>query len=492
MMNLKLPRFNLIVQLMTGVLTTAVILSNVTTAFAKSTQEIVELAKPVTVQINGDFDDSTGIIIAKKENRYLVLTTSHGLEKSPKHTIHTHNGKTYPMTVVYNFRQSQNPLDLALVEFTSSDLYPVATLGDSNQSQVSDPVYAYGYPDIGGQESSSRSAQFTGGSMTSRTGIENSFLHTAATWGGMSGGAMFDTDGRVIGVIQANLRGLTQGIGPEVEGGSTPFNQAIAINAFTSAMPLSAPATLSAQDLIVDRSIPVIRRTKAHGFFVQGMSAYSQGDALSAINSFSQSLQSDPKYADAYFGRALAYAKFGNYTNAIEDWSSVVRLEPKYIKAYFNRGLIRYRTRDFANAIADYTQAIKIDSSDPLLFVSRGVAYYKANDGKQAISDFSEAVKLDPKYAEAFYRRGEVHSELQDKRAIDDYTRAIQLKPDYASAYFGRGYARCSLTRDRSGALSDFQTAVNFYQAQGKISEHQQALDNLNRLQRQPRLCNAQ
>lgn len=492
MMSLQLPRFNFMVHLATGVATAIVILSHITSAVAKSTQEIVELAKPVTVQINGDFDDSTGIIIAKKGNQYLVLTTSHGLEKSPKYTIRTHNGKTYPTTVVFNFRQSPNPLDLAIVEFKSSDSYPVATLGDSEQAQVGDAIYAYGYPEIGGQESASRSAQFTDGSVTSRTGtVANSFLHTAETWGGMSGGAIFDADGRVIGVIQANLRGLAAGMGPVVEGSSTPFNQAIAINALTSAVPLPAPAGLSEdlKNLKVDRSIISVRRTKAQEFFVQGMSAYSQGDALSAINAFSQSLQSDPKYVDAYFGRALAYAKFGNYANAIDDWSAVIRLEPKYVKAYFNRGLIRYRTRDFANAAEDYTQAIKIDPSDPLLFVSRGVTYYKANEGQKAISDFSQAITLDPKYAEAFYRRAEVRSDLQDKSAIDDYTQAIQVQPDYAAAYFGRGYARCSLMRDREGALSDFQTAVNLYQAQGKISQHQQALDNLNRLQRQPSLC---
>ena len=46
----------------------------------------------------------------------------------------------------------------------------------------------------------------------------------------------------------------------------------------------------------------------------------------------------DPNYADAYYGRGLAYGNLGELRRAIEDYDTAIRLDPNNADAYFNRG----------------------------------------------------------------------------------------------------------------------------------------------------------
>ena len=55
----------------------------------------------------------------------------------------------------------------------------------------------------------------------------------------------------------------------------------------------------------------------------------------------------------------------------------------------------------------------------------------------EAIIDYDKAIVLDPNYADAYYNRGNVKSELgQLEAAIEDYDKAICLKKNDAGGVY--------------------------------------------------------
>ena len=58
-----------------------------------------------------------------------------------------------------------------------------------------------------------------------------------------------------------------------------------------------------------------------------------------AIVEYDAAIRDNPKYADAYCMRAIAYADKGDHEKAIADYVEAIRLNPKYADAYCMRGV---------------------------------------------------------------------------------------------------------------------------------------------------------
>ena len=68
----------------------------------------------------------------------------------------------------------------------------------------------------------------------------------------------------------------------------------------------------------------------------------------------------DPKYAEAYYLRGVAYRNKGDLDRAIADYSEAIRLDPKLAAAYNNRGNAYKDKGDSDHAIADFSEAIRL------------------------------------------------------------------------------------------------------------------------------------
>ncbi len=106
-----------------------------------------------------------------------------------------------------------------------------------------------------------------------------------------------------------------------------------------------------------------------------------------------------------YHQRGVAYSATGQNALAIKDFTEVIRLNPKYAQAYLDRGLAWYKT-DLDKAIADYTEAIRLDPKFAWAYCDRGLAWSAKKDPDKAIADFNDALRLDPKLGEAYLHRG--------------------------------------------------------------------------------------
>lgn len=111
-----------------------------------SQQSVEEIAKQVTVRIFTNTGLGSGTIVASSGETYTVLTNLHVVSNSSEraYTILTSDGQRHQAQWLQSVQFGT--LDVALLQFTSSDSYRVVKIGDSQQLEVGKQIYASGFP----------------------------------------------------------------------------------------------------------------------------------------------------------------------------------------------------------------------------------------------------------------------------------------------------------------------------------------------------------
>ncbi len=454
---------------------TAIALFFAASVRAKTPQEIADIAVETTVQINDNQSQGgSGVIIARQGNKYTILTANHVVCNAiPKpgpvvcrtdisYTIRTNQGKDYALRNVQRLQKSAEDADLAVVTFESAEEYSVATLGDSEAVTVGAPIYVFGYPALQERSGADRDFEFSPGFVTSRPKNRPqgyTLRYNAVTKGGMSGGPVFDSEGRVVGI---HGQGDTEGL-VETSAGTaaikTGFNAGIPIATFMAIAPQIgqdvasvAVDTKPASSQAGDRAS---NPNEAERYYVIGLSRYDEGDNQGAIAALTQAVQSDPKFDRAFVMRSLARFKAGDRAGALEDVNKTLEINPNSQQAYLaymGRAWLRAAQGDYQGAIAD------------------------ANQGMQ----------LSPSEGNAYHLQGLARAQLQDYAgAIQALDRAIQLEPNNAANYVLRGGARAKIG-EAQRALEDLKMAERLYASQGKTAESEQVTGLMRLLQETP------
>jgi tetratricopeptide (TPR) repeat protein len=93
-----------------------------------------------------------------------------------------------------------------------------------------------------------------------------------------------------------------------------------------------------------------------------------------AINEFSQAIKINPRYAAAYFSRALTYQQLREERLALADYDRAISIDPKRANTYNNRGILKaIKFNDPQGALADYNRAIALNPKDFQFYNNRGI-----------------------------------------------------------------------------------------------------------------------
>jgi S1-C subfamily serine protease len=163
------------------------------------TKELItqKTASAITVKVNVDSSSGSGILIAQEGNAYTVVTNAHVISRGDNYQITTVDGKTHQATLKKNNQSNKD--DLALLQFQADEKYTLASLGDAKQLTPNQSVYAVGFADNEAQ------LTFTSGKIEQISqkplvgGYQIGFTNT--TKQGMSGGALLNEEGKVIGIL---------------------------------------------------------------------------------------------------------------------------------------------------------------------------------------------------------------------------------------------------------------------------------------------------
>ncbi|MBR8839385.1 MAG: serine protease [Stigonema ocellatum SAG 48.90 = DSM 106950] len=470
-------------------------------AVALSAPEVSKIAQEITVQIQSKKPRyGCGVIIKRSGNTYTVLTTAHVVEIPDKYEIITPDEKHYPLN--YSTVKQMPGLDLAVVQFTSSENYTVAKIGNSDASIAGTMAYVAGYPEPTFAINKSIYT-FTTGTINANANASKALregyalVYSNETKKGMSGGPVMNDLGELIGVNGREDKA------PNYD--KTGFYLGIPINTF-----LRGSATVGV-DMGVSAPALVVTEPKADDFLIQGRGKYDKGDFKGAIANYTDAIRLNPNYATAYNNRGLAFAQLGDTQKAIGDYNQALRIDPQLALAYYNRGSVQaqlgdkqkaigdynqalridpklaivYNSRGLARAelgdtqgaIGDYNQALHIDSKLALAYNNRGAARAQLGEKQEAIGDYNQALRIDPNLAVAYNNRGGVRAELGNKQeAIGDYNQALLIDPSLAVAYYNRGIAHRDLG-DKQAAIADLHKAADLFRQQGRTDNYQKALE---------------
>ncbi|MCA1904353.1 MAG: tetratricopeptide repeat protein, partial [Cyanobacteria bacterium KgW148] len=94
--------------------------------------------------------------------------------------------------------------------------------------------------------------------------------------------------------------------------------------------------------------------------YMLGLLHWELGNEQQAIIYWSQSIRTNPTFAEGYNARGRAFLNLGDYGRAINDFTLAIRIKPDYAEAYHNRGNAKAALGDYQGADEDYNHAIEL------------------------------------------------------------------------------------------------------------------------------------
>jgi tetratricopeptide (TPR) repeat protein len=506
--------------------------------------EIEAKAKQFTVRIDSSSGkNGSGVIVARQGNTYTVLTAEHVLCEreaatepcgAQSYTIATHDGKTYALNKS-RFR-TEIGVDLGVVEFESDAVYPVATLAinPTSQRKLKNYVFVAGFPKV--SRNTAPQWMFSGGqifhkdegllrvsdshvasSSDSNIGLTQSqasfaggyeMVYTSITYGGMSGGAVLDSQGQVIGI-----HGLAEGESNTDEGKIQMGNSlGVPINTFVGlisrfqltsqqlSIASTEPSDLNlAQDSDLIGSILQVvvpkENAKASIWIERGnqllhleryaeaeqaferaiqlnpsfvhLALYGKGIALERQKKYSESIRTleasllkQPSYTPALNELSVIYRELEEYEKALMVINKAIQFEPRNVNLYNEKWEVLNNLQRHQDALSIISQAIML-SPRVAFYNHRGITYSNLNEYPKAIAEFTKAISINPKIAETYYLRGFIYHDLKEySKAIMDYTEIIAIYPKFSHLYSMRGRAYYD-AKKYPKAIADYTKAIN-------------------------------
>ena len=213
------------------------------------------------------------------------------------------------------------------------------------------------------------------------------------------------------------------------------------------------------------------------------------GDVNLAIQDYNQAIKLNPKFAQAYNNRGVAYDHKGDFDRALQDFDQAIKLKPSAL-THFNRGNAYLGKIQYDHAIDDYNQAIKLKPDFAAAYdnaagrarwsassswrsptatrrcscrrnklvtlESRGFVFLKMTNFDAAVSDYEAALRHDPTHASALYGRGVAKLKNEDTTGEADITAAKAIQSDIAEEYARYGVQDDALTSSAACASALF------------------------------------
>ncbi|AFW93112.1 TPR domain-containing protein [Anabaena sp. 90] len=414
--------------------------------------KVLDIAKQSSVQIkqaNGGI--GSGVIIAKDNDIYYVLTAAHVVENKQEYQVVAPDKQVYK--VDNQTIRTRQGLDMAVLQFRSSQVYQVATLGDYKLSDKAQYVFLYGWK---GEELNHPSL-FSVGTIETNTdfwakprGYELAYSNQG--YPGMSGGGIWDTEGRLVGIhnfAEKDVLGYSLGLSIE----SFLFYQKDGLWQLPQAK------------LTVAKIEP-----KSSDFNSINLAFFPNISAPDPVNGSGKD----------WLNYGIQLWRIADIDNVIAAMENAIGKDPNSWQAFYNVAWIWRGQKKYDQAIADFTQAITINPQFAAAYYNRGVAYSKQGKTELAIADYTQAIIINSKYENAYYNRGNAYSKQGNlDQAIQDYTQAITINPLNRKAYYGR-ILTYILKGNKQEAIKDLETAKQLFQQQGNTQNAQKTQELLN------------
>ncbi len=476
-------------------------------------------ARQMTVRIENSGGNGSGVIIAKEGNSYYVLTAKHVLQD-----YQTNRGFTNHQLITYDQDRHgatativAEGVDLAVMKFSSNSNYAVAKLGGYS-TKDDDFAFVGGFPGRDKINSPLWQWQLNPGFISSqasgklKTETNQSFsngydlIYSSISYGGMSGGPVFDTNGNIIGIhgrtegTDVNSLGISiqtftgllkarkMQISPSLVNLLTiESNRPVALNSTNRSNVISTMENISIPPVEAigkrwldygnqlyrtrqySKSISAFDRAISKGEKLLGN--YGKASSLRAAKkmdlaamAIAQSISAVPSiervsYYYLWSKQATILQDLAKYDEALKSIEIAIGLKRDDLILRHEKAVILFNQQKYQASIAIENELIRT-KPEWFFHVIRGLSKEKIGDNQGALQDLNSAIELNPT-GDGFYSfRGLVKIKIGDYQgALKDADRAIELDPNKDLNYMTRALIKTAL-KDTQGALKDANRAI--------------------------------
>ena len=421
-------------------------------AQAQSAEAVAKVAQAITVRIEGATQGS-GVLVKRDGNRYTVLTAWHVVSwqrSGEELDIFTPDGQRHKLEQGSIKRMGE--VDMAMLSFTSLNTYEVAQIGDPTSVSMGSTVYVGGFP-LPSSAVPSRLMRFLKGDVIANAtvAIPNGYqlLYSNPTLPGMSGGAVINAQGQLVGI---HGQGETDSTMSEQKGVAvkTGTNQAVPITYCSK----------YCTGILVDRSST--QAVTADDYLVQAQVLFDNNGDYREIIGLANKVLAQKENPEAYFYRAYARNNLFDFKGAQADYQRVIGLKKHDARSYYIRGLAQYIFGRPRFAIPDLNQTIAMNPQNSMAYYWRGAARFMTGDIQGSIFDLSQSIAINPQYSYAYVERSiALRSNGNVQKAIVDLNQAIAINPRNSYAYYVLGETKRHYLDDMQGACDAFRASAS-------------------------------
>ena len=200
-----------------GVTTSAAFYPQKALAYVKSNEQVADIARSITVRIEGAATPASGVLVHREGNRYTVLTAWHVVSaQNPGEELAIYTSDGIQHQLDRGSIERVGNVDLAVLTFTTRNRYQIAILNTA-QPKTGSRIYLYGYPaattTVPMRISRGSSGEIVGSTTNQQlNGYELMYATQMPSMTGMSGGPVLDSEGNLIGIHARSETDQTQTI----------------------------------------------------------------------------------------------------------------------------------------------------------------------------------------------------------------------------------------------------------------------------------------
>jgi tetratricopeptide (TPR) repeat protein len=457
---------------------------------ALTLNQIQDIAGKITVRIFGSSDSGSGVIIAKSGNTYTVLTARHvidGTGKGEEAYLMTHDGQEHDINT-NKIIKLPNQIDLALIEFSSSQFYPVATISSyqerlyknrdytnpnyaslatqSSAKKYDTPVFVAGFPleekklvfNPGFLYDNSASAI----SSPDVTNPEQNFrgyelIYTNLTHPGMSGGPVLDGNGRLIGIHgRADGKALDDNDQIEAE-----FLNELGVAKVKVGLSLAVP---------INTFLAWVKESNTN-LSLKVENSPSAAVSLQELNQWTPPVTIENKNNPLYWinlGNQLW--RLNRNQEAIAAFDQAIKLKANFTLAWFSKGFALGFNRDYQGALDACNQALLINPNDYYALRCKAGALQELQRFDGALTALNKALSINGNNPADWAAQGELLAGLKQYRgALESFNKAIELRkklvlPESVGLLTNKGFVLL-LMGENQQALTVFNQVINLDQS---------------------------
>lgn len=179
-----------------------------------------------------------------------------------------------------------------------------------------------------------------------------------------------------------------------------------------------------------------------------------------ALAHFENALNADPKFAEAYVGRAALHESLGRVQAAMADYRAAVDLRPDFAMAHLLLGHCLVQVGEAEAGIESYDRVLALVPGLPDALHAKGNALRGLGRHELAVSSYERALRSDANHLASLASLADLLAELErHEAALPLLVRLLQLQPQHVDALLLRGRVRFKCGQFNE-AEQDFQAVL--------------------------------